>query len=551
MRLRGSMPQAVRHDEHGFGLVEMMIALVILAVGITSVTGLLVTGHLALRRATQADAGSVLADRLLERFRAETWATISSSATLFSTTDSVYKGDSAYNAATAVLDSTGTCSGSSPSLPIACYPSRSIPDANQTPTEVAPDGGSYRIDTYVNWGCYNGTAPTDMSTTPPTCTSDGTTTGTVQPYGQVKIVTIVVRNASNLSGAPVYRVATTFDRLSGGSMPTVTVSPTTPGSTTSTTTSTTPTSAPAPPTAVTLANGGGTGNAYIDSGNASSLNFDVTLPATAQPTDTITLVVSDGNSAHTITKTATASSSPVHFTGINGQGLGDGTITFSVTESNSYGSSAATTSTATKDTVAPAAPTSVSLQNGQGAGSAYINSSNKSGVNVNVGLGASSLSTDSVSVTLTSGASTTPATAAATAGAGTVLVSGINASSLTDGTVTASATAVDAAGNASTAATASFPMDTVAVLSASYTDKNNAADVISGTSEANAKLTVTETSPASATWGPTTLGTSSFSQNVATIAGSNNNKISYSYTVSVTDQAGNTKSTVVSGQDSK
>jgi Tfp pilus assembly protein PilV len=452
------MPRLFRRlrSESGFGLIELTIAMTMLAIGIAGLGGLFVSGHFALRRASQSDTAAVLASKLLERFRAETWDTVGISKTLFDSADSTYTGDPAYSTepptGTAIADSSGLCSGARPGF-TSCWPSRAIPDASQSPVEMAPDGRSYRLDTYVNWGCADGSAP-DTSTSPPTCS---------QPYSQVKIVTIVVRDntsAATLAGTPVYRTSTTFDRLAGGSMPTVTASPSSGSS--STTTTPTATSPPAPPSSVSLANGGGTAGGYIDIGNLNSLSFDVALPDTSVPTDKIDLTVSDGNPDHDQTARlfGTSGSGILHFTGINGQALTDGPITVTITSENAFGKSDPTTATVTKDTGAPAPPTSIALANGQGSSNA-VNASTASAVSVSVGLDATSQNTDTVNVTLTKGGSSTnPYTAPATTGLGTVTVTGIGATLLTDGTVTASATSVDQAGNSSAALTTTFPKDT-------------------------------------------------------------------------------------------
>jgi Tfp pilus assembly protein PilV len=438
--------------EDGFGLIELTIAMTMLAIGIAALGGLFVSGHFALRRASQSDTAAVLASKLLERFRAETWDTVGVSKTLFDSTDATYTGDEAYSLSTAITDASGLCSGTRPGF-TSCFPSREIPDASQSPVEVAPDGRSYRLDTYVNWGCADGGAP-DMSTSPPTCS---------QPYSQVKIVTIVVRDdtsAATLAGKPIYRASTTFDRLAGGSMPVVTASPSSGSAPTSTTpTATTP---PAAPSSISLANGGGSAGTYVNVGNVNSLSFDVGLPDTSVPTDKIDLTVSDGNPDHDQTARlfGTSGSGILHFTGINGQALMDGPITVTVTSENSYGMSDPTTTTVTKDTGAPAPPTSIALANPQGSSNA-VNASTASAVSVSVGLDATSRATDTVNVTLSkAGSSTNPSTAPATTGVGTVTVNGITATSLTDGTVTASATSVDQAGNSSAALTTTFPKDT-------------------------------------------------------------------------------------------
>jgi hypothetical protein len=214
-----------------------------------------------------------------------------------------------------------------------------------------------------------------------------------------------------------------------------------------------------------------------------------------------------------------------------------------------------TTATAKADATPPAQPTGISLANGGGAGNAYINAGNAGTLSVNVSLPGGSLATDLVTLTLSNGASNLTRTAAATAGAGTVTFTGINAAVLGDGTVTISATSTDAAGNVSTGASAGFTKDTVAPgapSGCSYSDKNNAtADVISCTAEANANITITETAPASATYGGS-AGGGAFSINVAGLNGSGGHPVNYSYLVTATDAAGNTSgAATVSGTDSK
>jgi hypothetical protein len=214
-----------------------------------------------------------------------------------------------------------------------------------------------------------------------------------------------------------------------------------------------------------------------------------------------------------------------------------------------------TTATGTADATPPGQPTTISLANGGGAGNAYINLANEGSLSVSVGLPAGSLATDQVTLTLSNGASSVTRTASATAGAGTVTISSINVSSLGDGTVTITATSTDLAGNVSTASSATFTKDTVApgAPAASYTDKvNTQADVIAGTAEANASITITETAPGAATFSGSANGAGSFSINVAAVHGTNPTPVAYSYSVTATDAAGNTSAaTVVAGSDTK
>ena len=87
--------------------------------------------------------------------------------------------------------------------------------------------------------------------------------------------------------------------------------------------------------------------------------------------------------------------------------------------------------------------------------------------------------------------------------------------------------------------------DTVApgAPSANYTDNNNTADQIAGSAEANASITVNETSPSSASFPTTANGSGAYSVLVATVNGKNATPISVTYTVTARDAAGNTSST--------
>jgi hypothetical protein len=266
-----------------------------------------------------------------------------------------------------------------------------------------------------------------------------------------------------------------------------------------TTTNTKDTVAPAAPTSVSLSNGGGAGSAFINSANKASVNYNVVLAASSVASDTITFNLNDPGSVHTIgplTKSGIAGGGTQTFNSNNLTSFNDGTITASATATDAAGNtSAATTTTNTKDTVAPAAPTSVSIANGQSAtGSApfWINGNNKGSVNYDVVLPASAndSTSDTVKVTLTSGVSVSGTAASIGSAGGTVHVTGIDATTLTDGTVSVSATVTDAAGNASTAATTTTGKDTVAPSAPSgstgkytYTDNTTpTADTITGSS---------------------------------------------------------------------
>lgn len=135
--------------------------------------------------------------------------------------------------------------------------------------------------------------------------------------------------------------------------------------------------APANPTSVALTNGAGAGNAFINTTNASSLNFNVVVPGTSLATDTITLTLTDVGAVHTVIATAagTAGAGTVTFIGVNASSLNDGTITITAKASSSYGDNSAGTAsqTRTKDTVGPT--NALTLNTQSPAGSSFLTGS--------------------------------------------------------------------------------------------------------------------------------------------------------------------------------
>jgi hypothetical protein len=226
--------------------------------------------------------------------------------------------------------------------------------------------------------------------------------------------------------------------------------------------------APDAPTAASVVSGGG----FINNATKSSVNVDVTVPATGLFTDTITVTLDDGN-GHTASGTAASATGggTIHVLGINASSLDDGSVSISATATDQAGNpSSAASGSATKDTVAPAAPTSVAVVNGGG----FINNATKSSVSVDVVVPASSSASNTLTVTLTDpgNAHTVTATSASITGGGTVHLTGINASTLNDGTISLSVTSTDPAGNPSSATTGSATKDTAAPSAPSVTSTN-------------------------------------------------------------------------------
>jgi Bacterial Ig domain len=199
---------------------------------------------------------------------------------------------------------------------------------------------------------------------------------------------------------------------------------------------------PGAPTTVALTNGGGSGGAYVNSGNAGSLSVSVTLPAGSLSTDLVKVTISNGGNSIISTKAGPAGAGTITFTGLNVSALGDGTLTISANSTDLAGNVGATTSvTAPKDTVAPGAP------------SANYTDNNNNTADVVFGTAEANAS---ISVTKTSAPTGSYSTSANSSGAYTVNVYGTSGKPQASIPVTYTITATDAAGNTSSVTTLNY-----------------------------------------------------------------------------------------------
>ncbi|MEX0673787.1 MAG: prepilin-type N-terminal cleavage/methylation domain-containing protein [Gaiellaceae bacterium] len=179
-------------SQGGFGLVEMVIALVLLNVGLLALVGSLNSGAVAVARASKISAATNLGDQQLSLYRALTWNALAlddSSVASLVGSDNEYSCDDALK-----IDTTAGCSASnrktmststecaSP-LPTQCIPSRTV---------IGQGGGSYRIDTYIVVE-----APTGVPQARP-----------------VRIVTVVVRDGNDPTHVWA-RLSSTFEQTLG------------------------------------------------------------------------------------------------------------------------------------------------------------------------------------------------------------------------------------------------------------------------------------------------------------------------------------------------
>jgi prepilin-type N-terminal cleavage/methylation domain-containing protein len=172
----GNRATRLRRDEAGFGLIELMIAMTVLAVGILALFAMFESGIRSINRASTVTTAGALADREMENFRAIEYSAIGLPETLVPYAPTPYSGDPAYQSA-ATRVAVAAC-GTSP-----C--STKVP----VQTLTGADGRSYRVDTYVTWQ-------------------------TVGSGRQVKLVTIVVRDGTDVNKVWA-RTASAFDESTG------------------------------------------------------------------------------------------------------------------------------------------------------------------------------------------------------------------------------------------------------------------------------------------------------------------------------------------------
>jgi prepilin-type N-terminal cleavage/methylation domain-containing protein len=197
------------HTHQGMTLVEVLIAMVVIAIAVSGLVAGLGGGILAIQRSAKASAAGAFADQQMEAYRGTSFASIATTPT--AALDCIYKGtvsaptcpgpgvaDNAYDA-TWKIDNVPT-SGVGACAQNYCVPSRTVAGGN---------GVSYRIDSYVVWACGITGATLTAAVAPatiPTCSG-------TPANAAVKAVTVIVRDAS--TNRTLVRVTSTFSTLAG------------------------------------------------------------------------------------------------------------------------------------------------------------------------------------------------------------------------------------------------------------------------------------------------------------------------------------------------
>jgi Tfp pilus assembly protein PilV len=174
-------------DESGFGMLELLMAMVMLNVGILAVVAAFSSGNAALYRANRISTSGALANKQMEAYRGLKYDNIVfvTSEWTSAIADSTYTGDTVYQqnmaspvAPKALVATVSSCPANVPDT--ACDPSY---------TTTGADHRSYRVDTYLYF--------------------DTPTSG-----NQLRAVTVVIRDPNSLT-RPLARVSSTFDPSTG------------------------------------------------------------------------------------------------------------------------------------------------------------------------------------------------------------------------------------------------------------------------------------------------------------------------------------------------
>jgi Tfp pilus assembly protein PilV len=171
-RLRAA--RRVAADGRGFGLVELLIALMVLNIGVFATVAAFNSGTLALRRANRTATASVIADKQMELYRSLLYSSIAVLAPPACSADPTYCGDTEYAGSV----TSPTCPAGVPLA--ACQPISTV---------TGPDGNKYRVDTYMHLSVQ--------------------TTGAF-PGRAVKVIAVVVRDPKTM--ASIVRTGSTFDK---------------------------------------------------------------------------------------------------------------------------------------------------------------------------------------------------------------------------------------------------------------------------------------------------------------------------------------------------
>lgn len=164
-------PEANLYGEDGFGLIELVVAMVVLQVALLAIIGAFGSGAVALGLASRVNTAATLADQQMELYRSMPYNAIGLDTANAPTTSSYVSDTSVCPAGQSPVcgntpprnntsPNTGTwdCTATSGSTSVAqyftangvnpCVAHRTVAGSN------SPDGRTYTVDTYILWGTF-------------------------------------------------------------------------------------------------------------------------------------------------------------------------------------------------------------------------------------------------------------------------------------------------------------------------------------------------------------------------------------------------------------
>ena len=179
--------------EHGQGIIELVVTMVVISLALLALAASYDTGFLSLHHSARKLAAANLAEKQLELYAAIPYASLGLDTTTLATvkaSDPTYVSDEAALTPTGT-DVTLTCGTSSFCLPVQCTPAATCTYPVTTSEDpLGSDGKHYKVETFIR----------KVSQT----VSGGATANEID-------ITVIVRDP-NTSGTPiVYETTTAFD----------------------------------------------------------------------------------------------------------------------------------------------------------------------------------------------------------------------------------------------------------------------------------------------------------------------------------------------------
>jgi type II secretory pathway pseudopilin PulG len=178
-----------RSSEDGFGLVELLMAMVIMNIALLALVSVFSSATIGVARAGRVGTAGAIADRQMEQYRAMTYGSIG--LVNSGTTDGAYVADAA---CPTHAGGTPPCGEFVTALPCPSTFTGAANPCTVVQNLSGPDNRTYRVDTYI---IRNAATATQRAT---------------------KTVTVVVRDGVPASKPVLARESSTFDCSSGGNL---------------------------------------------------------------------------------------------------------------------------------------------------------------------------------------------------------------------------------------------------------------------------------------------------------------------------------------------